>query len=71
MEYDKTSTERNILTILHSVIVDLKLFKTKSKKNIKRDLLLIFHLVGDLHQPLHTGYAIEKGVIPLRSLRVR
>ena len=61
MEYDKTSTERNILTILHSAIVDLKLFKTKSKKDIKRDLLLIFHLVGDLHQPLHTGYAIDKG----------
>ncbi len=61
MEYDKTSTERNILTILHSAIVDLKLFKTKGKKDIKRDLLLIFHLVGDLHQPLHTGYAIDKG----------
>jgi S1/P1 Nuclease len=61
MEYDKTSTERNILTILHSAIVDLKLYKTTKRKDIKRDLLLIFHLVGDLHQPLHTGYAIDKG----------
>ena len=57
MEYDKNSTERNILTILHSAIVDLKLYKTTKR----RDLLLIFHLVGDLHQPLHTGYAIDKG----------
>ena len=61
MEYDKTSTERNILTILHSAIVDLKNYKTNKKKDTKRDLLLIFHLVGDLHQPLHTGYAIDKG----------
>ena len=61
MEYDKNSTERNILTVLHSAIVDLKLYKANRKKDVRRDLLLIFHLVGDLHQPLHTGYAIDKG----------
>jgi S1/P1 Nuclease len=55
------SSERNILTVLHSAISDLKLYKTLKKKDIKRDLLLIFHLIGDLHQPLHTGYAIDKG----------
>ncbi len=55
------SSERNILTVLHSAILDLKQYKTGKKKDIKRDLLLIFHLVGDLHQPLHTGYAIDKG----------
>jgi hypothetical protein len=32
-----------------------------SKKEIKNRLELIFHLVGDLHQPLHTGYSIDKG----------
>src|SRR3954463_14872664 len=48
------STERNILTVLHSAIVDLRQYKTLKKKDIKRDLLLIFHLMGDLHQPLHT-----------------
>lgn len=61
MEYDKNSTERNILTVLHSAIVDLRQYKTLKRKDIKRDILLIFHLVGDLHQPLHTGYAIDKG----------
>jgi hypothetical protein len=55
------STERNILTILHSAITDLKQYKTLKRKDIKRDILLIFHLIGDLHQPLHTGYAIDKG----------
>ena len=59
--YDTKSTERNILTILHSAIVELRQYKTVKRKDIKRDILLIFHLVGDLHQPLHTGYAIDKG----------
>jgi hypothetical protein len=55
------STERNIITVLHSAIVELRQYKMIKKKETKRDLLLIFHLIGDLHQPLHTGYAIDKG----------
>ena len=55
------SSERNIITVLHSAIVELRLYKTIKRKDTKRDLLLIFHLVGDLHQPLHTGYADDKG----------
>jgi hypothetical protein len=55
------SAERNILTVLHSAIVELKDYKTMKRKEVKYRLLLIFHLIGDLHQPLHTGYAIDKG----------
>jgi len=55
------SSERNILTVLHTAITELKQYKTMKKKDVKYRLLLIFHLVGDLHQPLHTGYAIDKG----------
>lgn len=55
------STERNILTVLHSAITELREYKTIKRKDVKRDLLLIFHLIGDLHQPLHTGYSIDKG----------
>lgn len=55
------STERNILTVMHSAIMELKKYPNISKKDAKRDLLLIFHLIGDLHQPLHTGYSIDKG----------
>lgn len=55
------STERNILTVLHSAITELKQDKNMKRKEVKYRLLLIFHLVGDLHQPLHTGYAIDKG----------
>lgn len=60
-KYDATSTEKNIITVLHSAIVELRNYREVRKKDIKRDLLLIFHLVGDLHQPLHTGYEVDKG----------
>ncbi|MEO8771920.1 MAG: S1/P1 nuclease [Ferruginibacter sp.] len=57
----KPSTERDIITVLNSAILDLKNYKNLSKKDVKRDLLLIFHLIGDLHQPLHVGYGIDRG----------
>jgi len=62
-KYNTDSKKRDILSVLHSAIVELRGYKTNdmSKKEIKNRLLLIFHLVGDLHQPLHTGYAIDKG----------
>ena len=28
---------------------------------IQRDLLVLFHLMGDLHQPLHVGYGSDRG----------
>ena len=57
------STERNALSVLNSAIIELRNAKETgmSKKDIKNRILLIFHLVGDLHQPLHTGYTIDKG----------
>ena len=60
-EVYKPSTERNILTVMHSAILELRQYKTIKRKDVKRDLLLLFHLIGDLHQPLHCGYAIDKG----------
>jgi S1/P1 Nuclease len=55
------SAGKNILTVLHSAIAELRKYKTIKRKDVKRNLLLIFHLTGDLHQPLHTGYHIDKG----------
>jgi hypothetical protein len=57
----KPTSERDIITVLHSAIKEIKNYKNVSKKDIRRDLLLIFHLVGDLHQPLHVGYGSDKG----------
>ncbi len=57
------SLERNALTVLHSAIAELKNYKTNglSKKEIKYRILLIFHIVGDIHQPLHCGYGSDRG----------
>lgn len=55
------SPERNIVTILFSAISDLRRTDNMKRKDIRRDLLLLFHLIGDLHQPLHTGYVVDKG----------
>lgn len=60
IKYEPTE-EKNILNVLYSAIRDLKNINDLKRKDIKRDVLLIFHLMGDLHQPLHTGYAIDKG----------
>ena len=58
----KPTAEKNILTIIFSVIHELtKSEEPLKKKDVKRDILMLFHLIGDLHQPLHTGYAVDKG----------
>lgn len=57
------SAERNSMTVIHSAFSELKnRHETElSDKEIKYRLLLLFHLVGDLHQPLHNGYAVDRG----------
>ncbi|RYY39842.1 MAG: hypothetical protein EOO08_09230 [Chitinophagaceae bacterium] len=52
--------EKNALTILAGVIGKMKQ-RESFTGNRQRDLLLLFHLVGDIHQPLHAGYASDKG----------
>ena len=32
-----------------------------SKKEVKIKICYLFHLIGDLHQPLHIGYGSDKG----------
>ncbi len=59
-KYEPTH-ERDLMTVLHSAILEIKQYKTAKKKDTKRALLLIFHLVGDMHQPLHCGYASDRG----------
>ena len=57
----KAVAERNILTVLHAAIGNIKNKENIKKSEIKQDLLMIFHLVGDLHQPLHVGYGSDRG----------
>ncbi|KAL9325008.1 hypothetical protein ACSQ67_005653 [Phaseolus vulgaris] len=35
--------------------------ETKSKYNLTQSLLFISHFMGDVHQPLHCGYASDRG----------
>ncbi|WP_281228069.1 S1/P1 nuclease [Flavobacterium aquiphilum] len=51
----------NIIYILNQTIKELQNNKNLTKQEIKSKLLIVFHLVGDLHQPLHVGYGSDKG----------
>ena len=50
----------NLYTQIKAMVAQIK---DESLTNEKRQIALRFliHFVGDLHQPLHTGYAIDKG----------
>jgi nuclease S1 len=57
----KPSAEYNIVTVLNTAIDELKHQENLKAKEINNDLLLIFHLSGDLTQPLHVGYGVDRG----------
>lgn len=61
--YTPNAKERDILIILNSAIFEL-MHKDSLKlkdKGVRFDLYLLFHLMGDMHQPLHVGYGSDKG----------
>lgn len=51
----------NVVNELKRVISELEHYKTMRDEDVKKDVLVLFHLVGDLAQPLHTGYGSDKG----------
>ncbi len=56
-----TNTEENIINKLNKVIERLKHRKLYSKDEVVIDIKILIHLIGDLHQPLHVGYGVDKG----------
>ena len=50
-----------IISELQRVYHELEQPKKLSAEGQKTDLKLLFHLLGDLHQPLHVGYASDRG----------
>jgi hypothetical protein len=46
---------------LNRVITALMHRSTLPADTVQRDLLILFHLMGDLHQPLHVGYGADLG----------
>lgn len=53
--------DENIVNALNKAIDQLEHKDKLSSEEIKLNLLIVFHLVGDLHQPLHVGYGVDKG----------
>lgn len=53
--------KNNIFTELNTVINELENPNTIAEAKFNLDLLILIHLVGDVHQPLHDGYGNDKG----------
>ncbi|QRY55471.1 S1/P1 nuclease [Sphingobacterium siyangense] len=51
----------NIVHVLNNTIIELGAKDKLTREEIKTRILFLFHLIGDLHQPLHVGYRIDKG----------
>lgn len=51
----------NIVTVLTATLKELDNKQNLSHDEIKQKILFLFHLIGDLHQPLHVGYGSDKG----------
>jgi S1/P1 Nuclease len=54
-------TGNSIIGVLNATLRELDNPKTLSTEQIRTDLLYLMHLVGDIHQPLHIGYADDRG----------
>ncbi|MBC7749328.1 MAG: S1/P1 nuclease [Methylotenera sp.] len=66
VNFDKGATVvetngENIIYQLDTTIKELQNKKNLSKEEINTKIKILFHLVGDLHQPLHVGYGDDKG----------
>lgn len=55
------NNEENIISALTKTFEELKNYKTLSNEDVKIKICIIFHLIGDSHQPLHVGYGQDRG----------
>jgi hypothetical protein len=51
----------NIIKQINLTLKELDHIDSLTNDEIRTSLLYLFHLIGDLHQPLHTGYKDDKG----------
>jgi len=56
-----SNPETDVQRELEKTFLELEDKKSLNDSLIRLDLLKIFHLIGDLHQPLHTGYESDRG----------
>jgi hypothetical protein len=50
----------NLLNALNRAYNEVAQKKVQDRKR-KEDIMIIFHLIGDMHQPLHAGYPTDRG----------
>lgn len=55
------TTDENIVNELLRAIRELQHKDKLCAQQAQFDVLVLFHLIGDIHQPLHTGYGVDKG----------
>lgn len=64
VEKDKTyvkGNEENVIGEIEIAIDKLKNRSKLTKQEININIKILFHLIGDMHQPLHVGYGEDKG----------
>ena len=59
-DYTETG-EENAVNTIEKAMSELRNKGKLTPEQINMDLKLLFHLIGDLHQPLHCGYRDDKG----------
>jgi hypothetical protein len=60
-DFSKVAAEENVVTQLEKAIHFLLTDSRKEKNKVTLQLRILFHLIGDIHQPLHCGYGSDKG----------
>ncbi|NVO10434.1 MAG: S1/P1 nuclease [Bacteroidales bacterium] len=61
-QYDTTIEHgNNVVKQLEIAINNLKNKSKLTKEEINLNIKVLFHLMGDLHQPLHVGYGNDRG----------
>ncbi len=64
IEADKTyvrTKNPDVVNVLENIITTLKSRKAQTKTEVLLSLKILIHLVADIHQPLHCGFAKDKG----------
>lgn len=64
VEKDKTYVKTKDPEVVNQIEIYIALLKQKGvrdKEQTKFALKVIFHLIGDIHQPLHCGYKADRG----------
>jgi len=55
------NSDNNIINALDKAISELEHKNKMDDSEVRKDLLIVFHLVGDMTMPLHVGYGVDRG----------